>query len=96
MKRLGIYGLQYIINVRDYSALAAKDFEIIDFEIQFDYARAQKSEEELASVRHSMDINKQGVLDVLRAYEPARRRRNSWASPRTPLPRPAAPATPWT
>ena len=72
VKRLGIYGLQYIINVRDYSALAAKDFEIIDFEIQFDYARAQKSEEELASVRHSMDINKQGVLDVLRAYEPGR------------------------
>ena len=60
VKKLGIYGLQYIINVRDYSALAAKDFEIIDFEIQFDYARAQKSEEEIASVRHSMEINKQG------------------------------------
>ena len=24
VKRLGVYGLQYIINVRDYSALAAK------------------------------------------------------------------------
>ena len=51
VKKLGIYGLQYIINVRDYSALAAKDFEIVDFEIQFDYARAQKSEEEIASVQ---------------------------------------------
>ena len=28
-KKVGIYGLQYIINVRDYSALAACDFEIV-------------------------------------------------------------------
>jgi len=69
IKKLGIYGLEYIINVRDYSALAAKDFEIIDFEIQFDYSRAQKSEEELVSVRHSMEINKQGVLDVIENYK---------------------------
>ncbi|RPH98262.1 MAG: aminopeptidase P family protein [Lysobacterales bacterium] len=68
-KKVGIYGLQYIINVRDYSALAACDFEIVDFEIPFDYARAQKSEEELRSVRYSMDINKQGVLDVIRSYQ---------------------------
>ena len=72
VKKLGVYGLQYIINVRDYSALAAKDFDTVDFEIQFDYARAQKSEEEIASVRHSMEINKQGVLDVIRAYEPGK------------------------
>ncbi len=69
VKKLGIYGLEYIINVRDYSALAAKDFEIIDFEIQFDYSRAQKSEEELVSVRNSMEINKQGVLDVIKNYK---------------------------
>ncbi len=69
VKKLGIYGLEYIINVRDYSALAAEDFEIIDFEIAFDYTRAQKSEEELKSVRHSMEINKQGVLDVINSYK---------------------------
>jgi Xaa-Pro aminopeptidase len=69
VKRLGIYGLEYIMNVRDYGALAKKDFEIIDFEIPFDYARAQKSEEEIESVRHSMEINKQGVLDVIREYK---------------------------
>ncbi len=69
VKKLGIYGLEYIINVRDYSALAAEDFEIIDFEIAFDYTRAQKSEEELKSVRHSMEINKQGVLDVIKNYK---------------------------
>jgi len=69
VKKLGIYGLEYIINVRDYSALAAGDFEIIDFEVEFDYSRACKSDEELASVRHSMEINKQGVLDVIRNYQ---------------------------
>ncbi len=69
IKRLGIYGLEYIINVRDYSALAAADFEIVDVELQFDYSRAQKSEEELASVRHSMEINKLGVLEVIKNYQ---------------------------
>lgn len=71
-RKVGIYGLEYIINVRDYSAIAKGDFEIVDFDIPFDYARAQKSEEEIASVRHSMEINKQGVLDVIRAYEPGK------------------------
>lgn len=71
-KRVGIYGLEYIINVRDYKALAAEEFEIVDFEIPFDYARAQKSDEEMLSVRHSMEINKQGVLDVIRAYRPGK------------------------
>jgi Xaa-Pro aminopeptidase len=70
VKKLGIYGLEYIINVRDYSALAGAGFEIVDFEIPFDYARAQKSEEELVSVRHSMEVNKQGVLAVIKAYKP--------------------------
>jgi len=72
IKRLGIYGLEYIINVRDYRALAACDFELIDFERQFDYSRAQKSEEELRSVRHSMEINKEGVLAVIRSYQAGR------------------------
>jgi Xaa-Pro dipeptidase len=71
-KKVGVYGLEYIINVRDYSALAATDLEIVDFDIPFDYSRAQKSEEEIASVRHSMEINKQGVLDVIKAYAPGR------------------------
>lgn len=72
VKKLGIYGLEYIINVRDYSALAARGFEIIDFDVQFDYSRAQKSEEELRSVRHSMEINKEGVLAVIKAYKPGK------------------------
>ena len=68
-KKVGMYGMEYIINVRDYKALAAGNFDLIDFDIPFDYARAQKSDEEIASVRHSMEINKQGVLDVIRAYK---------------------------
>jgi Xaa-Pro dipeptidase len=71
-KRVGIYGLEYIINVRDFSALAQEGFDIHDFEIPFDYARAQKSDEEMESVRHSMEINKQGVLDVIRSYQPGK------------------------
>jgi len=68
-KKVGVYGLEYIINVRDYRALAAGGFEIVDFEIPFDYARAQKSDEEMASVRHSMEINKHGVLKVIQSYQ---------------------------
>jgi Xaa-Pro aminopeptidase len=67
-KKVGVYGLEYIINVRDYSALTKTGIELVDFDVSFDYARAQKSEEEIASVRHSMDINKAGVLAVLGAY----------------------------
>ena len=67
-RKAGVYGLEYVINVRDHSALARAGIELVDFDIPFDYARAQKSEEELASVRHSMEINKAGVLAVLGAY----------------------------
>ena len=68
-RKVGVYGLEYIMTVRDYAALQKAGFDLIDFDIPFDYARAQKSEEEIASVRHSMAINKAGVLAVLGAYE---------------------------
>lgn len=71
-RNVGVYGLEYIINVRDFRALAQEDFVIHDFEIPFDYARSQKSDEEMESVRHSMEINKQGVLDIIRAYKPGK------------------------
>jgi Xaa-Pro aminopeptidase len=67
-KKVGVYGLEYVINVRDHSALAKTGIELVDFEIPFDYARAQKSEEEIVSVRRSMEINKAGVLEVFGAY----------------------------
>jgi len=71
-KKVGVYGLEYIINVRDFKALDAGGFDLIDFDIPFDYARAQKSDEEIASVRHSMEINKAGVLEVIKAYQPGK------------------------
>lgn len=71
-RKVGIYGMEYIMSVRDFRALAAGGFELVDFEIPFDYARAQKSEEEIESVRHSMAINKQGVLAVMNAYAPGK------------------------
>lgn len=68
-KRVGVYGLNFIMPVRDYRALADSGLEIIDFDEAFDHSRAAKSEEELRSVRHSMDINKAGVLAVVQAYQ---------------------------
>jgi Xaa-Pro aminopeptidase len=72
INKVGVYGLEYIMNVRDYRAVAGGGFDIVDFELQFDYARAQKSAEELLSVRHSMEINKAGVLEVIKAYQPGK------------------------
>jgi len=68
-KRIGVYGLNFIMPVHDYQPLANAGLEIIDFDQAFDYSRAQKSEEEIASVRHSMDVNKAGMLAVISAYE---------------------------
>jgi len=67
-RKTGVYGLSYIMNVRDYGALVEAGVEMIDFDIPFDYARAQKSEEELLSVRHSMEINKAGAFEVASAW----------------------------
>ena len=71
-KKVGVYGMEFILSVCDYRALAAGGFDLVDFDIPFDYARAQKSDEEIESVRHSMDINKQGVLEVIKAYQPGK------------------------
>ena len=68
-KRVGVYGLNFIMPVRDYQALVNADLDIVDFDEAFDYSRAQKSDEEMASVRHSMDVNKAGVLAVIQAYQ---------------------------
>ena len=68
-KRVGVYGLNFIMPVRDYQALVNASLDIVDFDEAFDYSRAQKSEEEMASVRHSMDVNKAGVLAVIQAYK---------------------------
>jgi Xaa-Pro dipeptidase len=73
VKRLAVYGLDYVMPVRDYAALAeAGDFELMDFDVAFDLARAVKSEEEIELVRESMAINEAGFWAVHEAYEPGR------------------------
>ena len=58
--------------VRDFRALEQGPFELVDFEVAFDVARAVKSEEELVLVRESMAINEAGFWAVHAAYEPGR------------------------
>ena len=72
MRRVGVYGLDFAMPVRDYQVLAGGDAELVRFDEQFDRARAVKSDEELRSVRDSMAINEAGVRAVIDAYEPGR------------------------
>ena len=71
-KRLAVYGLDYIMAVRDYRELAKGSFEIIPFDKPFDLIRAVKSAEELDHVRESMDIILDGFAALLDAYEPGK------------------------
>ena len=68
--RIGVYGLDYVTAVRDYAAL--DDLELVPFDVEFDLARAVKSEAELESVRDSVRINQRGFEIFLEAYEPGR------------------------
>ena len=72
VRRLAVYGLDYVMAVRDYRALAEGPFELLDFEVAFDISRAVKSAEELELVRESMAINEAGFWAVHAAYEPGR------------------------
>ena len=69
-KRIGVYGLDYVMTVRDYRAL--EGFELVPFEVEFDLARAVKSNAELASVRDSVRINERGFEVFLGAYAPGK------------------------
>ena len=71
-RRVGVHGLDYVMNVRDFRALSVGETELVAFDEQFDLARAVKSEDELDSVRESMRINEEGFRRVLAAYEPGR------------------------
>lgn len=71
-KRLGVYGLNYAMPVRDYVALSGGEVEIVDYDEPFDLVRAPKSEEELPLVRDSFELNERGFWTVLEAYEPGK------------------------
>jgi Xaa-Pro aminopeptidase len=70
--RVGVYGLDYVMPVRDYRALADGGPEVVSFDVEFDLARAVKSEEELASVRDSVRINTEGFWIFLEEFAPGR------------------------
>jgi Xaa-Pro aminopeptidase len=69
-RRIGVYGLDYVMTVRDRGALDG--LELVGFDVEFDLARAVKSEAELESVRDSVRINQRGFEIFLEAYEPGR------------------------
>jgi Xaa-Pro aminopeptidase len=70
--RVAVYGLDYIMPVRDFRALATGNFELVGFDAEFDLARSVKSEEEMELVRESMRINEAGFWAVHGAYAPGR------------------------
>jgi Xaa-Pro dipeptidase len=69
-RRIGVYGLDYVMTVRDRAALDA--LELVPFDVEFDLARAVKSEAELESVRDSVRINQRGFGIFFDAYEPGK------------------------
>lgn len=70
-RRIGVYGLDYIMTVRDFRVLEGSA-DLIPFDAEFDLARAVKSDAELESVRESVRINEDGFEAFLGAYAPGR------------------------
>jgi Xaa-Pro aminopeptidase len=70
-KRVGVYGLDYVMTVRDFAALRDKT-TVVSFDLEFDLARAVKSDEEVESVRDSVRINTQGFHLFAEAYAPGK------------------------
>jgi len=70
-KRIGVYGLDYVLTVRDFAALSRK-VTLVPFDAEFDLARAVKSDAELDSVRDSVRINTDGFWAFLEAYAPGK------------------------
>lgn len=71
-KRVAVYGMEFVMAVRDFRELQQGSFELVPFDFPFDMARAVKSEEELAGFRDSMDIILDGFHALLAAYEPGK------------------------
>jgi Xaa-Pro aminopeptidase len=67
-KRVGVYGMDLVMPVRDYVELPHDG--VVRWDDGFDLARAVKSPAELESVRESMRINEAGVFAVMDAWKP--------------------------
>jgi Xaa-Pro aminopeptidase len=70
-QRVGVYGLDYVMTVRDHEALRGAA-ELVGWDEAFDHARAVKSELELESVRDSVRINTEGFWIFLEEFAPGR------------------------
>jgi len=70
-KRVGVYGLDYVMTVRDHAALAPST-DLVPWDVQFDHARAVKSAQELESVRESVRINTDGFFAFRDGYAAGR------------------------
>ncbi len=71
-KRVGVYGMNFILAVRDYRELVQAPLELVPFDFQFDMARAVKSEEELIEVRDAMTIIVEGFWTLVAHYRPGK------------------------
>jgi Xaa-Pro aminopeptidase len=76
-KRVGVYGLDYVMTMRDYAALDGVD--LVPWDVAFDHARMVKSELELASVRDGVRINTEGFWVFLDAFAPGKTEREVMA-----------------
>ena len=70
-QRVGVYGLDYVLAVRDFD-VAHLQVELLPFDLQFDLARAVKSDAEIESVRDSVRINIEGFWTFLEAFGPGK------------------------
>jgi Xaa-Pro aminopeptidase len=70
-KRVGVYGLDYVMTVRDYAALA-ETAELVSWDLGFDLARAVKSDAEVDSVREGVEINVAGFHAFRESWAPGR------------------------
>jgi Xaa-Pro aminopeptidase len=70
-KRVGVYGLDYVATVRDFAAMQDA-VELVPWDVEFDHARAVKSDAELESVRDSVRINTEGFQVFRDAFKPGR------------------------
>jgi Xaa-Pro dipeptidase len=68
-RRAGVYGLDYVLTVRDFAAMH-RDVALVPFDVEFDLARAVKSDAEVESVRDSVRINTAGFWAFLGAFAP--------------------------
>jgi len=71
-KQVGVYGMNYVMPVRDHSILESASFALLPFDGPFDLARAAKSDWELKAIQRGLDIILAGFWELVRAYQPGK------------------------